>query len=102
MITSSTRACSPLTSFAQDLFGGVALGLLNDTLIAGASGPLSFDGSFRRTWVSWRRNVAGPWLHPVSFFQYVDFSGTDPAQWKLLKVSLSALAILTEYSTLHW
>lgn len=70
----------------QDLFDGVALGLENDTLIASAAGPFSIDGTFRRAWVSWRRNIPGPWLHPVNFFQYVDFSGSDPAQWKLLKV----------------
>lgn len=75
-----------LAHVTKDLFEGVAMGLENDTLIAGASGPLSFDGSFRRTWVSWRRNVPGPWLHPVNFFQYVDFSGSDERQWKLLKI----------------
>ena len=63
----------------------------NDTLMASASGPLSFDGSFRRTWVSWRKNLPGPWLHPVNFFQYVDFSGTDTEQWKLLKVRLAQI-----------
>ncbi|PSR74267.1 hypothetical protein PHLCEN_2v10011 [Hermanssonia centrifuga] len=77
----------PLAEVTKDLFGGVAMGLPNDTLVAGASGPLSFDGSFRRTWISWRRNLPGPWLHPVNFFQYVDFSGTDPEQWKLIKVA---------------
>ncbi|GJE94516.1 amine oxidase catalytic domain-containing protein [Phanerochaete sordida] len=75
-----------IASVTQDLFDGVAMGLPNDTLVAGAVGPLSFDGSFRRTWVNWRRNVPGPWLHPVNFFQYVDLSGNDPAEWKLLKV----------------
>lgn len=80
----------------QDLFDGVALGLPNDTLVAAASGPLSFDGSFRRSWVSWRKNVPGPWLHPVNFFQYVDFSGTDTDQWKLLKVRLIPSLMLTQ------
>ncbi|KAI0696783.1 amine oxidase catalytic domain-containing protein [Cytidiella melzeri] len=70
----------------QDLFDGVALGLDNDTLSASASGPYSFDGTFRRTWIAWRKNVAGPWLHPINFFQYVDISGTDPKQWKVLKI----------------
>jgi hypothetical protein len=50
------------------------------------AGPWSFDGSFRRGWVSWRRNVPGPWIHPINFFQYVDVSGSDPNQYKLLKV----------------
>lgn len=30
------------------LFGGVAAGLPNDTLVVSGSGPFSFDGSFRR------------------------------------------------------
>ncbi|CCM06294.1 uncharacterized protein FIBRA_08545 [Fibroporia radiculosa] len=77
---------SDLAEVTQDLFGGVALGLQNDTLVAGAVGPLSFDGSFRRTWINWRRNVPGMYLHPVGFFMYVDMSGTDPSQWKLLKI----------------
>ncbi|KDQ64574.1 hypothetical protein JAAARDRAFT_28216 [Jaapia argillacea MUCL 33604] len=75
-----------LAEATQELFGGVALGLPNDTLIAGASAPFSFDGSFRRLWVSWRRNIPGPWLHPINFFHYVDVSGTDPSQWSLLKI----------------
>ena len=70
----------------QELFGGVALGLPNDTLVGGATGPLSFDGSFRRGWINWRRNVPGPYLHPVGFFLYVDMTGTDSKEWKLLKV----------------
>ncbi|KAF9035083.1 amine oxidase catalytic domain-containing protein [Hymenopellis radicata] len=69
-----------------ELFGGVAKGLPTDTLNTGASAPFSFDGSFRRMWLNWKRNVAGPWLHPVDFFQYVDMSGTDPSLWKILKV----------------
>ncbi|EIN14536.1 amine oxidase catalytic domain-containing protein [Punctularia strigosozonata HHB-11173 SS5] len=80
------KIIAPLAEVTQDLFGGVALGFENDTLVTGASGPWSFDGSFRRFWISWRRNVPGPWLHPVNFFQYVDVSGTDAEQWKLLKI----------------
>ncbi|TFK55964.1 amine oxidase catalytic domain-containing protein [Heliocybe sulcata] len=76
----------PLADVTEELFGASARGLPNDTLLAGAGGPWSFDGTFRRAWLSWRRNVAGPWLHPVNFFQYIDMSGTDPAQWKLLKI----------------
>ncbi|KAJ7600601.1 copper amine oxidase [Mycena floridula] len=70
----------------MDLFGCVAKGQANDTLVGGMSAPFSFDGSFRRTWISWRRNVAGPWLHPVNLFQYVDMTGTDASTWKVLKV----------------
>ncbi|PBK93948.1 amine oxidase catalytic domain-containing protein [Armillaria gallica] len=69
-----------------ELFGGVARGYENDTLIVGASAPFSFDGSFRRVWLNWKLNTPGPWLHPLNFFQYVDISGTDPSLWKVLKV----------------
>ncbi|KAL6298051.1 amine oxidase catalytic domain-containing protein [Sparassis latifolia] len=76
----------PLAELTRELFGGVALGLPNDTLVAGAIAPLSIDGSFRRTWVNWRRNVAGPYLHPVGLFHYIDITGTDPRNWKLIKI----------------
>ncbi|KAI0077065.1 amine oxidase catalytic domain-containing protein [Panus rudis PR-1116 ss-1] len=69
----------PLKDIVKELFG-------NTTLVAAANGPMSFDGSFRRTWVSWRRKVSGPWLHPVGFWQYVDVSGNDPSKWKVLKI----------------
>lgn len=50
-------------------------------------GPFSYDGEFRRLWVTWRHNTAGSYLQPVGFYQYVDMCGTDPSQWKVLKVS---------------
>ncbi|KAI0260015.1 copper amine oxidase [Gloeopeniophorella convolvens] len=75
-----------LADITEDLFGGSARGLENDTLIAGMSGPFSFDGAWRRTWVTWRHAAPGAWLHPLGFYQYVDFSGTDPEQWRVLKV----------------
>ncbi|THU91056.1 amine oxidase catalytic domain-containing protein [Dendrothele bispora CBS 962.96] len=56
------------------------------TLTAGASGPFSFTGSFRRTWLSFRRDLPGAWLHPLNFFQYVDMSGTDPSKWYIRKI----------------
>ncbi|ESK96748.1 copper amine oxidase [Moniliophthora roreri MCA 2997] len=75
-----------LLSGIQDLFNATFTGSPEDTLTAGGSGPFSFDGSFRRVWVSWRRNVPGSWLHPLKFFQYFDMSGTDTSQWALLKI----------------
>ncbi|KAI0034736.1 amine oxidase catalytic domain-containing protein [Vararia minispora EC-137] len=75
-----------LAEVTQELFGGVVLGRPNDTLVAGFNAPMSFDGSFRRTWINWRRNVPAPWLHAIAFWQYADISGTDPSQWKILKV----------------
>jgi len=47
---------------------------------------MTFDGSFRRTWISWRHNVPGPWIQPVAFWLYADIGGTDTTQWEILKV----------------
>ncbi|EEB96477.1 hypothetical protein MPER_04384, partial [Moniliophthora perniciosa FA553] len=74
-----------LRAAMEDLFNATFQGSENDTLIPGGGGPFSFDGSFRRVWFYWDRAVPGFWLNPLSFFNYVDFSGTDPSQWKILK-----------------
>lgn len=74
-----SKIMAPIEDIVKELFGNV-------TLVAAANGPMSFDGSFRRSWISWRRKVSGPWLHPVGFFQYVDISGPDPSKWRLLKI----------------
>jgi len=52
------------------------------------SAPFSFDGSFRRGWMTWRRSTAGSYIVPVNFYQYIHMSGTDPSEWKILKVNL--------------
>ncbi|KAH8100993.1 amine oxidase catalytic domain-containing protein, partial [Cristinia sonorae] len=70
---------TPLRSVVKDLFG-------SHTFEAGVTGPFSFDGSFRRGWVNWRRSGSGNWLQPIGFYQYVDVSGNDPSKWKVLKV----------------
>jgi primary-amine oxidase len=59
---------------------------VNDTLLLSASGPWSFDGSFRRAWLSWKRNTPGSWVNVVNLFMYLDFTGTDMSQYKILKV----------------
>ncbi|KAK7029377.1 hypothetical protein VNI00_014631 [Paramarasmius palmivorus] len=69
----------------EDLFNATLHGD-QGTLAASGSGPFSFDGSFRRIWISWRKDVAGAWLHPLSFWNYFEVSGTDPSQWKVLKI----------------
>lgn len=85
-----TSKSSLRASLTQELFGASVFGA-NRTLAVGTSAPFSFDGSFRRIWITWRHNVAGPFLHPVDFFQYVDVSGTDRTKWKVLKVCLLTL-----------
>ncbi|KAJ3512039.1 hypothetical protein NLJ89_g3755 [Agrocybe chaxingu] len=79
------KAVAPIASAMEELFGGSIRGQNNDTLVAGMSGPFSFDGQFRRLWMTWRRNTAGSFILPVNFYQYIDVSGTDPSQWKILK-----------------
>ncbi|KAF8887254.1 copper amine oxidase [Gymnopilus junonius] len=86
MIDFIGRELQPINHAIEDLFGASMRGQPNDTLSAGMVGPYSFDGSFRRLWVTWRRNGAGTWLMPVNFYQYIDVSGTNPSQWKLLKL----------------
>ena len=81
-------------SLPQELFGGVIRGYQNDTLVASFTGPFSYDGSFRRLWMSWRRNAAGLYLLPVNFYMYTDISGTDTTQWKILKVSFYPLLFI--------
>ncbi|KAG9317752.1 copper amine oxidase [Chiua virens] len=81
-----SNIAAPLAEAFKELFDGQAAGLPNDTLVAAGAGPFSFDGSFRRMWIGWRRNVPGPFLHPLNFYQYVDVSGTDSSQWKQLKI----------------
>ena len=36
--------------------------------------------------MTWRRNTAGSFILPVGFYNYIDVSGTDTTQWKILKV----------------
>ncbi|KAF8967481.1 copper amine oxidase [Flammula alnicola] len=79
------EAVGPMSYALEELFNGTVRGLPNDTLVGGMSGPFSFDGSFRRLWMTWRRNHAGSFLLPVNFYQYVDISGSDVSQWKVLK-----------------
>ncbi|KDR84410.1 hypothetical protein GALMADRAFT_220168 [Galerina marginata CBS 339.88] len=80
------RAVTPILPAMEELFGGTMRGQDDDTLVGGMSGPFSFDGSFRRLWMSWRRNAAGSYLLPVNFYKYVDVSGSDSSQWKVLKL----------------
>ncbi|KAK7031010.1 hypothetical protein VNI00_013800 [Paramarasmius palmivorus] len=75
-----------LVGAIEDLFNATFRGGEDDTLTAGGSGPYGFDGTFRRLWIFWKRLVPGSWLHPLNFFNYFDISGTDPSQWKLLKI----------------
>ena len=43
--------------------------------------------------MTWRRNTAGSFVLPVSFYNYVDVSGTDTTQWKILKVLFLAFSL---------
>ncbi|KAF8999357.1 copper amine oxidase [Cyathus striatus] len=56
----------PYAEMCEDLFSASATGLPTDTLVAGPSGPWSYDGTFRRLWITWRFNKAGSYLLPCS------------------------------------
>ncbi|KAF8316633.1 amine oxidase catalytic domain-containing protein [Clavulina sp. PMI_390] len=75
-----------LERLTEAIFGGVAAGMPNDTLVISGSGPFSFDGSFRRIWLQWKHNFPGDFLNPLNLHSYVEVSGTDPSLWKTLKV----------------
>jgi hypothetical protein len=56
-----------------------------------ANNPLRsrLTGSFRRVWVTWRYNVAGSYILPINFYNYVDMSGTDESKFRILRVRVS-------------
>lgn len=68
------KTFAPLADMTMDLFGGVARGLPNDTLVGGGSAPFSYDGSWRRMWVGLKMNVPGHYLLPVDLYTYVSGS----------------------------
>jgi len=76
------KVTEPIKEAMQVLLGGTP----NDGIVPAGSGPFSFDGSFRRMWMGWKRDTSGFFMHPLNFFQYVDFSGSDPSLWKLSKL----------------
>ncbi|WRT68805.1 uncharacterized protein IL334_005785 [Kwoniella shivajii] len=77
---------APLSDLTMDLFGGVAKGLANDTLIGAGTAPLSYDGSWRRMWVGLKLNVPGHYLFPVDMYTYYEMSGTDSSKWHVIKM----------------
>ncbi|KAK8847701.1 hypothetical protein IAR55_005560 [Kwoniella newhampshirensis] len=83
-LISSTFA--PLAEVTQDLFGGVAIGQANDTLIAAGTAPFSYDGEWRRMWAGLKLNVPGHYLMPVDLYAYFDLSGTDTSKWHMVRL----------------
>ncbi|WWC69058.1 uncharacterized protein I206_102994 [Kwoniella pini CBS 10737] len=77
---------APLADLTMDLFGGVAKGLANDTLIGAGTAPLSYDGSWRRMWVGLKLNVPGHYLFPIDLYTYYEMSGTDSSRWHVIKM----------------
>ncbi|KAF9004303.1 copper amine oxidase [Cyathus striatus] len=75
----------PYAEMCEDLFSASATGLPTDTLVAGPSGPWSYDGTFRRLWITWRLNKAGSYLLPVGLYMYIDIGGTDTNLWSVRK-----------------
>ncbi|KAH8919795.1 amine oxidase catalytic domain-containing protein [Atractiella rhizophila] len=75
-----------LENVTLELYGGRATGEPGDTLSAGANTPISFDGSWRRTWMQFKRNVPGGFLHVLDLWMYVDLTSTKWEEWTILKV----------------
>ncbi|KAK4686906.1 hypothetical protein P7C73_g3209, partial [Tremellales sp. Uapishka_1] len=73
----------PMDDITRDLFNG---SVFDNTLVGAGTAPMSYDGSWRRSWLQLRRNVPGSWLHGVDFYVYVDFSGNSLANWKVLSI----------------
>ncbi|KAK6902868.1 hypothetical protein I203_108128 [Kwoniella mangroviensis CBS 8507] len=86
----------PMSDITMDLFGGISKGHANDTLIGSATAPMSYDGSWRKAWVGLKLNVPGHYLFPVDLYAYFDLSGTDPSQWKLLKLVYNGQVFASE------
>ncbi|ORY26996.1 amine oxidase catalytic domain-containing protein [Naematelia encephala] len=80
------KTFGPLADVTMDLFGGVARGLANDTIIGGGNAPLSYDGTWRRMWMGLKLNVPGHYLFPLDIYTYFDVSGTDPALWHVIRM----------------
>lgn len=78
------RVFGPLGELTMDLFGVRADGYANDTLTAGGSSPVSFDGEWRRMWMPMKLNVPGSYLHSLDFYIYVDMTSLDWEDWKVL------------------
>lgn len=64
----AAKLMEPLNEATLDLFNGT---VSDKTLIAAGQGPMSYDGTWRRSWLQLRRNVPGSWLHGLDFYVYV-------------------------------
>ena len=51
--------------------------------------------------MTWRRNGAGSFILPINFYTYIDISGTDTTQWKILKVSIFSFSFISCVSSMH-
>jgi primary-amine oxidase len=58
----------PMDIVLADLFGG---SVMNETILPAGVAPMSYDGTWRRTWLQLRRMMPGNWIRPLDFFIYV-------------------------------
>ncbi|KAG7097492.1 hypothetical protein E1B28_004834 [Marasmius oreades] len=70
----------------EDLLNSTIRGKPSDGLVVSGSGPWSFDGSFRRLWTTFKKNVPGSWIQATGLYIYLDMGGTDTSLWKFTKV----------------
>ena len=74
---------------------------LNRNFFNGFIGPFSYNGSFRRLQMTWRRNNVGSFILPGNFYNYIDVSGTDTTQWKIRKIPFPRPVHIIYISSLH-
>lgn len=60
----------PLDDITKDLFNVTAA---DGTLTVSAEMPLSYDGSWRRTWVQLKRNLPGKWIRPCDLYYLASY-----------------------------
>ncbi len=71
----------PIDDITRDLFNG---SVLDDTLSAAGHAPMSYDGSWTRSWIQLRRNTPGSWLTGIDFFMRVSLPSLHPHGVRLI------------------
>ena len=62
------RFMTPIDDITRDLYN---ISVMDRSLTISAQMPVSYDGSWRRTWVQLKRNFPGSFLHSVDFYYLV-------------------------------
>ncbi|KAL7423655.1 hypothetical protein Q5752_001236 [Cryptotrichosporon argae] len=74
---------APLDPVTSDLFN---VSVSDGTVTAAGQAPMSYDGTWRRTWVQLKRDTPGAWLHAFDMYFLFDLTGTDVSTYAILAV----------------